>query len=243
MSTEKCRFISPKPQSREASGELIIGRFYFLALTISLAVRVLRRGINIGVFSCQVLINGKTAEVRTGPKMQGKRTRHNWPTEASNALVKRTSFGVLLCAFVVSLSALGQQRTDCRPQSASDKPIETTISALVKKNAIFSGKRVRVSASFHSDGIERSVLMEPNCGPLDATSKTPPPGEPQCYRGIVPTESDKAENDPGNQDLDRALPRANVARGTSTSLPNSLVYSAAFPHAHRQNTSLSNSSE
>jgi hypothetical protein len=119
--------------------------------------------------------------------------------------VKRTSFAVLLCAFVVSLSALGLQRTDCRAQGASDKPIETTITALVKMSAIFSGKRVRVSASFHSDGIERSVLMEPNCGLLDATSKTPPRGESQCYRGIVPTESDKAENDQGNQGLDRAL--------------------------------------
>jgi hypothetical protein len=107
---------------------------------------------------------------------------------------------------VVSLSALGLQSTDSRlPQSASDKSTATTITALVKKSATFTGKRVRVSASFHGDGIERSVLMEPNCGLLDATSKTPPPGEPQCYRGIVPTESDKAENDPGNQDLDRAL--------------------------------------
>lgn len=120
--------------------------------------------------------------------------------------VKRTSFNTLLCAFLGSLSALAQQGTDREQrQNVTDKLAETTVTALVEKSAKFSGKRVRVSASFHSDGIDFSVLMEPNCGLFDATSKTPPPGEPQCYRGIVPKESDKAENDPGNKDLDRAL--------------------------------------
>jgi hypothetical protein len=110
---------------------------------------------------------------------------------------------------VVSPSVLGQQNTGFRlPQGASDKSVETTITALITKGATLSGKRVRVVASFHSDGIERSVLMEPNCGELE------PPGanEPQCRRGVVPTESDKAEKDPGNQSLDRALAQGN--RGT-----------------------------
>jgi len=64
---------------------------------------------------------------------------------------------------------------------------------------------VRVFASFHTDGIERSVLLEPNCGLLDGTSKTPPPGEPQCYRGLAPAESDKLEGDPTNERLDQIL--------------------------------------
>ena len=119
--------------------------------------------------------------------------------------MKPISFSVLLCAVVVAASAL-RQSTDSRlPRNASDKSIETTITALVKKSAIFSGKPVRVVASFHSDGIERSVLLEPNCGLFDATSKTSPPGQPQCYRGVAPTESGKGEIDRGNQDLDRVL--------------------------------------
>jgi len=140
-------------------------------------------------------------------------TRHNRPTKVSNPLVKPTSLEVLVCAVVASLSALGLQSTGFRlAQSATEKSIETTITALIKRSAIFSGKRVRVFASFHSDGIERSVLLEPNCGLFDATSKTAPPGQPQCYRGVVPTESDKAEKDPGNQSLDRALAQGD--RGT-----------------------------
>jgi hypothetical protein len=53
---------------------------------------------------------------------------------------------------------------------------------------------------------------EPNCGLLDGTSKTPPPGQPQCIRGVVPVDSDKADNDPGSKNLDRALPQGE--RGT-----------------------------
>jgi hypothetical protein len=133
----------------------------------------------------------------------------NRPTKVSNPLVKSISLSTLLCAMVVSPSVLGQQRTGFRlPQGASDKFGETTITALITKSATFNGKRVRVFASFHSDGIERSVLMEPNCG----EPETPSANEPQCRRGVVPTESDKAEKDPGNQSLDRALAQGN--RGT-----------------------------
>jgi hypothetical protein len=128
--------------------------------------------------------------------------------------VRPTSLSVLACTIWLSLSVRGPQSTNPRlPRSASDHPTATTVTTLVNTSAVFNRKRVRVSASFHSDGIERSLLLEPNCGLYDATSKTPPPGQPQCQRGIVPTESDKAENDPGNQELDRAL--AAGARGTS----------------------------
>jgi hypothetical protein len=91
------------------------------------------------------------------------------------------------------------------PQAPAQKAIETTITQLTESSAKFDHKRVRVSASFHSDGIERAVLMEPNCGRPTVTSETHPRGESQCSRGIVPVDSDKAENDPGNADLDRTL--------------------------------------
>lgn len=91
------------------------------------------------------------------------------------------------------------------PQASVRKPVEATITQLIESGAKFNGKLVRVSASFHSDGIERTVLMEPNCEQPNRTSKTPPQAEPQCSRGVAPLESDKAENDRGNADLDRAL--------------------------------------
>lgn len=79
-------------------------------------------------------------------------------------------------------------------------PIETTITKLIKFSAKFDGKRVRVPASFHTDGIERSVLLEPNCA-----AEHSPPRAPQCGRGVVPLDSDKSRNDPGNAELDRLL--------------------------------------
>ena len=95
------------------------------------------------------------------------------------------------------------------PKGDPAKPTETTITALVEASAKFSGKRVHVFASFHTDGIHESALMEPNCGLLDGTSKTPPPSQPQCARGIVPTNSTKAGDDPGKQSLDRELAQGN----------------------------------
>src|ERR1700736_3370427 len=86
------------------------------------------------------------------------------------------------------------------PQASTQKPVETTITQLVESGAKFNGKLVRVSASFHS-GRHATLLLEPNCGLLDGTSKTPPLGGPQCNKGVIPVESDNAENDPGNADL------------------------------------------
>jgi hypothetical protein len=91
------------------------------------------------------------------------------------------------------------------PQTASAKPIETTITELIKSTAKFNGKRVRVPASFHTDGMHVSVLLEPNCGLFDGTSKTAPPGQPQCYRGVAASESAKLEGDPENKRLDEIL--------------------------------------
>ena len=104
-------------------------------------------------------------------------------------------------------------RASADPQTPTPNPLGTNITSLVETSAKFNDKRVRVFASFHSDGIEHSVLMEPNCGQLHRTSTTPPQMEPQCGRGVVPVDSDKAEKDPGNAALDRVLAQ-NPLRGT-----------------------------
>jgi hypothetical protein len=106
---------------------------------------------------------------------------------------------VLSLACLIELCFAPELAAD--PQASIRKPVEATITQLIESSAKFNHKRVRISASFHSDGIERSVLMEPNCGQPNHTSKT----HPQCSRGVAPLESDKAEKDPGNADLDRAL--------------------------------------
>ena len=117
-----------------------------------------------------------------------------------------TSFNVLLGAVLSAQSVLGVHGTELRlPKRPAEKSVETTITALVNKSAIFRGKRVRVSASYHSDGIHHSVLMEPNCGRPAPDPKTPPTKEPDCGPSVVPVDSEKAANDAGSQDLDRAL--------------------------------------
>jgi hypothetical protein len=116
---------------------------------------------------------------------------------------RRIEFSLVVC-----FAALGLwfpiSKLSADPQTRPAKPIGTTITALVESSAKFSGKRVRVFASFHTDGREHSVLMEPNCGQLNRTS-TPPQDGPQCSRGVVPVDSDKAQNDPGDAALDRTL--------------------------------------
>src|SRR5215475_9528640 len=97
---------------------------------------------------------------------------------------------VLLPACLLGLW-LHALRLPALAQSSAAGVVEATITDLVKSSAKFNGKRVRVLASFHTDGVHRSVLLEPNCGLFDGTSKTPPPGQPQCYRGVTPSESEK----------------------------------------------------
>ena len=92
------------------------------------------------------------------------------------------------------------------------RPIETTITALVESPQKFNGRRVHVFASFHSDGVHFSVLMEPNCGLFNGTSKTPPPNQRQCSRGIA-ADSAKTIDDAGDRALDEAL--AKGGRGTA----------------------------
>jgi hypothetical protein len=97
------------------------------------------------------------------------------------------------------------------PQAQPTKQVKATITQLVESSAKFNGKRVSVRASYSSDGIDFDLLMEPNCGRPTDTSKATPSGEPQCARGVVPT--DWPENDPGTDELARTS--RDGARGTS----------------------------
>lgn len=77
----------------------------------------------------------------------------------------------------------------------SSRAINVTVCEIVKDALRFVGKRVRFSAKFQSDGIEHSVLTDPDCG-----------------RGIEPFVPDEVEQHLDIQTLDRALDRG--MRGT-----------------------------
>jgi len=77
----------------------------------------------------------------------------------------------------------------------SSKPINVTVCEIVEDALRFAGKRVRFSAKFQSDGIEHSVLTDPDCG-----------------RGIEPFVPDEVEQHPDIQALDCALEKG--MRGT-----------------------------
>lgn len=70
----------------------------------------------------------------------------------------------------------------------SSKAINATVCEVVEDALPFVGKRVRFFAKFQSDGIEHSVLMDPN-----------------CVRSIEPLVPDEVEQHPDIQALDRAL--------------------------------------
>ncbi|SRR6266566_2212852 len=77
----------------------------------------------------------------------------------------------------------------------SSKAINVTVCEIVEDALRFVGKRVRLSAKFQSDGIEHSVLTDPDCG-----------------RGIEPFVPDEVEQHPDIQAFDRALDKG--MRGT-----------------------------
>jgi hypothetical protein len=85
-------------------------------------------------------------------------------------------------------------------------PIDTTISEILARSESFSGKRVRIRARFESDGLERSVLVEPQCAILHDTKRRPPI-DPQCKLGIAPYDADGVEDHPDIKAFDRALDR------------------------------------
>jgi hypothetical protein len=70
----------------------------------------------------------------------------------------------------------------------SSKAINVTVCEIVENALRFVGKRVRFSAKFQSDGIEHSVLTDPDCG-----------------RGIEPFVPDEVEQHPDIEAFDRAL--------------------------------------
>src|SRR5208283_2342819 len=85
------------------------------------------------------------------------------------------------------LSAKPAQLSAQTEQTKSSKAINTTVCEVVEDPLRFVGKRVRFSAKFQSDGIERSVLTDPN-----------------CLRGIEPSVPDEVEQHHDIEALDRA---------------------------------------
>jgi hypothetical protein len=77
----------------------------------------------------------------------------------------------------------------------SSKASNVTVCEIVEDALRFVGKRVRFSATFQSDGIEHTVLTDPD-----------------CYGGIEPLVPDEVEQHSDIQALDRAL--ATGMRGT-----------------------------
>ena len=80
-------------------------------------------------------------------------------------------------------------------QTHSSEVVNTKVCEIVEDALQFVDKRVRFSARFDSDGIERSVLTDPSCG-----------------RGIEPFVPDEVEQHPDIEALDRALDQG--MRGT-----------------------------
>jgi hypothetical protein len=89
---------------------------------------------------------------------------------------------VIFCLFVTK-GALGQQ-------SGSKLPVEVSICELVKHSSSYAGELVRVRASFVSDGMDRSVLVNSD-----------------CKRGIEPRISPGVENHPDIRAFNAALDR------------------------------------
>ena len=73
-------------------------------------------------------------------------------------------------------------------QAQSSNIVSTTVCDVVEDPLRFVGKTIRFSARFDSDGIERSVLTDPNCG-----------------RGIEPFAPNEVEQHPDIRALDSAL--------------------------------------
>jgi hypothetical protein len=85
--------------------------------------------------------------------------------------------------FYITSSLLAQSK-----QSVLPKPITTTVCEIVGDVQRFDGKKVRFVATFESDGIERSALVDS-----------------KCNRGIIPFVPDQVEHHPDIEAFDRAL--------------------------------------
>jgi hypothetical protein len=90
---------------------------------------------------------------------------------------------------LILADVLSSRPAQCSGQTEqSSKAVNVTVCDVVDDPLRFAGKRVRFSAKFQSDGIENSVLTDPNCG-----------------RGIEPFVPDEVEQHPDIQALDLAL--------------------------------------
>jgi hypothetical protein len=92
---------------------------------------------------------------------------------------------------LILADVLSNKRAQFFPQTEqiqTSKTVNTTICEIVEDPLRFVGKRVRFSARFESDGIERSVLIDSNCS-----------------RGIEPFVPDEVEQDSDIKAFDRAL--------------------------------------
>src|SRR5229473_729936 len=119
-----------------------------------------------------------------------------------------------VCLLSCIIGTLGlTSRLSARPgqTTLAKPPIDTSVSDILADSRRFNGKCVRLTASFQSDGLEHSVLLEPNCDVTGAPRQAPPV-EPQCERGIIPWVPDGVEDHPDIEALDRAL--AKGRRGT-----------------------------
>jgi hypothetical protein len=100
------------------------------------------------------------------------------------------------CCYAMLADVLSSRSAQFSGQTEqSSKAINVTVCEIVENALRFVGKRVRFSAKFQSDGIEHSVLTDPDCG-----------------RGIEPFVPDEVEQHPDIEAFDRALDQG--MRGT-----------------------------
>jgi hypothetical protein len=112
------------------------------------------------------------------------------------------SFASFACvAGLISIAGMSFAQTK---QPSPMEAIDTSVSQITAKSDSFVGKRVRIRARFESDGLESSVLVEPQCAFLD-DPKQKRPSDPKCKLGIVPSDLAGVEDHADIKAFDRAL--------------------------------------
>ncbi len=105
------------------------------------------------------------------------------------------SHELILADVLSNIPAQFSARTE---QIQSSAAMPTTVCEIVEDALPFVGKKVRFSARYSSDGIERSVLTNPSCG-----------------RGIEPSVPDEVKQHPDIEALDRALGQGSGEQSTN----------------------------
>ncbi len=98
---------------------------------------------------------------------------------------------VMVCATVLCCPLSKSQSAAIQPSTPSQIPL----CDVTQDPQRYQGMRVRIRASFETDGLEHSILTDS-----------------RCKRGIVPWIAEQVEHDPGVEALDRAV--AKGRRGT-----------------------------